>query len=275
MATHTPSRPARLAAASVTAGLVVTAALAAPAWAHDTLIDSTPGEGEVLDEPPEEVVLEFSGDGLTTGSSIPNTIWVTDEDGEHWEGETEVEGTTMSTEIDEELPDGDYEVLYNVVYNDGHNEELSFTFEVDAGDTEEEGTDEADAEDGDTEDPDAEDTEAEDAEAGEADTGEAEHDEDPEEYWDEERRETAEPAPMPDEEGEAEDGDEAGDPIEEQAGEDADPDAAGEEEDTGNVSTILTWTGIGLAVLVLAGVIAYVARRRGTSQGNTDSSSES
>lgn len=112
--------------------LILSAMTAAPAWAHDTLIASTPEADEVLEDSPEEVILEFSGPGLTTGDNIPNTIWVTDEDGEHWEGETEVEGATMSTQLSEPLPDGEYEVLYHVVYSDGHNEELGFNFEVEA-----------------------------------------------------------------------------------------------------------------------------------------------
>lgn len=110
--------------------LFIGVATAAPAWAHDSLIASTPESGEVLEESPEEIVLEFSGDGLTTGETVPNTIWVTDDDGEHWEGEIEVEGSTMQTDLPETLPAGEYEVLYHVVYSDGHSEEMDFTFEV-------------------------------------------------------------------------------------------------------------------------------------------------
>lgn len=116
------------------AGLGLTAVLASPAWAHDTLISSSPAAGEVLTESPEEIVLEFSGGGLTEGEDIPNDIWVLDSEGENWESEEEaqVEGSTMTTELREELPDGEYTVLYHVVYADGHDEELSFEFEVDA-----------------------------------------------------------------------------------------------------------------------------------------------
>lgn len=112
-----------------TCGLLLVGA--PPAAAHDTLIDSTPEAEEVLEESPEEIVLEFSGDGLTTGDTITNAIVVRDAEGETWEGETEVEGSTMSTELPEALPNGEYEILYRVVYSDGHDEELSFDFEVD------------------------------------------------------------------------------------------------------------------------------------------------
>lgn len=147
--------------------LLLGAMSAAPAWAHDSLISSTPEAGAVLDESPEEIVLEFSGEGLTTGDSIPNTIWVTDSDGEHWEGDTEVDGPTMWTELEEPLPNGEYEVLYHAVYSDGHSEELSFDFEVDApvvddeDGTEENGADEeASTEETDTESPAADDAAA-------------------------------------------------------------------------------------------------------------------
>lgn len=120
-----------LAALTAVALLLLSAVASAPAWAHDTLIGSSPEADEVLTSSPEEVRLEFSGDGLTTGESIPNIIWVTDAEGEHWEAETQVEGSSMWTELPESLPNGEYEVLYNAVYSDGHSEEAGFSFEVD------------------------------------------------------------------------------------------------------------------------------------------------
>lgn len=133
-----PAHLPALLALSGGGALLLGAMTAAPAAAHDSLIGSTPEADTVLDESPEEVVLEFSGEGLTTGESIPNTIWVTDEDGERWEGETQANGPTMRTELDEPLPNGEYEVLYRAVYSDGHSEELGFSFEVDAAEVEDE-----------------------------------------------------------------------------------------------------------------------------------------
>lgn len=126
-------RTPRLLALSGVAALGLTAGVAAPAWAHDTLISSTPEADEVLTESPEEIVLEFSGSGITQGEDIPNEILVRDEDGQNWESEepAEVEGNTMTTDLQESLPNGEYTVLYHVVYSDGHDEELSFEFEVD------------------------------------------------------------------------------------------------------------------------------------------------
>lgn len=133
-----PARLPALVAISGAAAMSLGLLTSAPAWAHDTLIGASPEEGEVLEQSPEEILLEFSGAGLTTGENITNAIWVTDEQGEHWEGEVEVEGSTMSTELPEELPNGEYEVLYRVVYSDGHSEEMAYSFEVDAIDDDDE-----------------------------------------------------------------------------------------------------------------------------------------
>lgn len=53
-------RAARLAAAAGGAALGLTALTAAPAWAHDELLSSTPEAGEVLTESPEEITLQFT-----------------------------------------------------------------------------------------------------------------------------------------------------------------------------------------------------------------------
>ncbi|GAA1809581.1 copper resistance CopC family protein [Nesterenkonia flava] len=137
----------RITAAAGIAALGLCAAWAAPAWAHDTLISSTPEAGEVLEEAPAEIVLEFSGSGLTVGEGITNDIQVHDDDGEDWASDepAEVSGSTMSTDLRDELPNGDYEVLYRVVYSDGHDEQQSFEFTVDAPvEAEEEGAGQAD-----------------------------------------------------------------------------------------------------------------------------------
>lgn len=109
---------------------------AAPALAHDTLIGSTPEAGAVVTEPLEEIVLEFSGGGLTTGAAINNDLVVTDSEAENWTTEepAEVTGATMRADLTEPLPDGEYQVTYRVVYSDGHDEESSFDFTVELED---------------------------------------------------------------------------------------------------------------------------------------------
>ncbi|MGO1183789.1 MAG: copper resistance CopC family protein [Micrococcaceae bacterium] len=98
--------------------------------AHDTLLSASPEADDVLEQSPETITLEFSGTGLITGETIPNTIVLRDANGANWEGETVVEGSTMSTELPEPLPNGEFDVAYRVVYSDGHTEEHSYRFEV-------------------------------------------------------------------------------------------------------------------------------------------------
>lgn len=130
---HTAPASMRLGIAAL-AAVALGAAASAPAHAHDTLIASNPEADQVLEEPPHEVVLEFSGAGLTTGDSIANDILVLDSDEENWASEepAQVDGSTMRTDIPDPLPNGEYEVRYRVVYSDGHGEEQGFVFEVDA-----------------------------------------------------------------------------------------------------------------------------------------------
>lgn len=125
---HHAGRVAALATATGL-GLAVTT-LAAPAWAHDSLISSTPEADEVLETSPEEILLEFSGDGLTTGDAITNVIIVTDDHGESWEGDSQVDGSTMTAELAADMPGGEYTVAYRVAYSDGHAEEQAFDFEI-------------------------------------------------------------------------------------------------------------------------------------------------
>lgn len=128
----TPRRGGALRSAllAVTAAAACSLLWTAPASAHDTLLAASPEADEVLDQSPEAITLEFSGDGLTTGETITNTILLRDANGENWEGETEVEGSTMSTELPEPLPNGEFDVVYRVVYSDGHSEEHSYSFEI-------------------------------------------------------------------------------------------------------------------------------------------------
>lgn len=228
----TSAKPVIRIGAGITAATLSLGALTiAPAHAHDTLINANPEEGEVLDEAPGEVVLEFSGSELTTGAGITNEILVLDSDDYDWASEepAEVEGSTMSTDIPQQLPDGEYEVHYRVVYSDGHDEELSYSFEVDAA-----------------EDDEAELAHPEDLEGEENGTTSA-----PTEFSTPEADSTA---PVPDE------GEENGATLAEAD----DQDQA--EEDNGGWSGILTWSLLALGILALAGAVGYAAKRRNSAQ---------
>ncbi|TLP93598.1 copper resistance protein CopC [Nesterenkonia salmonea] len=116
--------------AFLSASVVAQLSSIAPAVAHDVLLSSTPEPDQVVSEPLHAVELEFSGSGLIASESINNVIQVVDSDGENWAGNVEVDGPTATAELDDELPDGSYEVVYRVAYSDGHVEEESFDFEM-------------------------------------------------------------------------------------------------------------------------------------------------
>lgn len=87
------------------------------AFAHDTLTDSSPAEGETLTEPPTQVELTFSAEVLEMGAAAV----VTDADGATWEdGEPVVDGTGVTVPLKEGMTNGSYEISWRVTSSDGH-----------------------------------------------------------------------------------------------------------------------------------------------------------
>lgn len=130
--------PRRGRAAALTAALALAAApaagvaLAVPAQAHDELVSSSPEAGQSLSEAPGEVSLTFSGE-LIDGQGIQNLLQVRDADGNQWQADSgTVDGETFSAQLCPDLPNGDYEIAYRVVYSDGHSEERRLDFALDA-----------------------------------------------------------------------------------------------------------------------------------------------
>ena len=101
--------------------------LATPAFAHNQLTSSNPTDKTSLDAGPGTVVLTFdqpvqAGEGL-------NTVAVTSENGDHWEGGVaEVASNVVTTPVRELGPAGDYTIAYRVVSADGHPVDGSLTF---------------------------------------------------------------------------------------------------------------------------------------------------
>lgn len=98
------------------------------AHAHSVLESSTPAEGSVVDEPLEQVVLDFSA-GIEQGSGMTMTM-----DG------TAVDFSEVAVMEDQligmpaqELEDGSYVVEYDVLSEDGHPIQGSLAFELQAG----------------------------------------------------------------------------------------------------------------------------------------------
>ncbi len=90
---------------------------AAPAFAHDQLVSSTPAESARLASAPTEISLEFSDRVLTVGA----VVLLVDQDGTEWvNAAPELDGPQVSVPVDSDLPDGNYEVRWRVVSSDGH-----------------------------------------------------------------------------------------------------------------------------------------------------------
>lgn len=121
----------RISSALLVTGLVAASLLiAAPAVAHDDLIDSTPDAGETLTALPEQFSIKMSEDLLDLddkGSGFG--ILVRDADGLYYgDGCVTVDGPTMSAEAILGEP-GEYTLLWQVVSSDGHPTSDEFTFE--------------------------------------------------------------------------------------------------------------------------------------------------
>ncbi|SDJ47631.1 copper resistance CopC/CopD family protein [Natronorubrum texcoconense] len=119
--------------ASVLVVLVVMALaiglVATPVAAHAYLSDSDPGNGEQLDDVPEEVTLSFSGDGVVNADIV-----VEGPDGEPVSSEPEIDdedNQIVRVPIDDaDGEDGMYTVDWEVLADDGHTTSGSFFFAV-------------------------------------------------------------------------------------------------------------------------------------------------
>lgn len=141
-AVHTvaPAPRGRLRTAAAACTLAVVMGTAAPAAAHDELIEAVPADGATLTEAPEAVSLTFSGE-LIDGQGIQNLVQVTDAAGHQWQdGAATVDGPTLTAPLCAGLPRGEYDVAYRVVYSDGHSEERSLDFAVEDPQAPAEGT---------------------------------------------------------------------------------------------------------------------------------------
>ena len=102
--------------------------LASPAFAHNSLVSSTPANEATVQDGPSTIKLTFDqpvqkGEGL-------NTISVTGPDHTGWKtGTVEVESNVVSASLDELGPAGGYRIAYRVLSADGHpvSGEVAFT----------------------------------------------------------------------------------------------------------------------------------------------------
>lgn len=103
--------------------------LTPPAWAHDSVIGGNIESGEVIQEMPEKLVLEFSGqpkEGF-------NSMALTRDGGEVvFSGEPRVEDRNISIDVpaDVELSPGEYLIGYQITSSDGHATRGGISFEL-------------------------------------------------------------------------------------------------------------------------------------------------
>lgn len=100
---------------------------ATTASAHATLLTSTPGNGDVLDEAPVEVTLTFT-ESVALGAGY---LRVLDADGDRVDtGNVQVDGDTAAVPLQADLPDGGYIISYRVVSADSHPVSGGISFAV-------------------------------------------------------------------------------------------------------------------------------------------------
>ena len=106
-------------------GIILAGAL--PAVAHDSLIETTPATGSVVETAPAMLVLRFRDNVLDLSSQVivrdPVGDVVVDDEGV-------IEATTLSVPLPPDLVDGTYRIVWRVVAGDGHPLQGAFEFSV-------------------------------------------------------------------------------------------------------------------------------------------------
>lgn len=122
---HAPAAWVSRQVATLLTGLLLVVLSAPAALAHDELTGSTPEDGAVLSEAPEELRLTYSGDISDVGAQVQ----ITGPDGAVLDGELTVEGTDVVHTMPADLAPGEYAVVWRVTSADGHpiSGQLGFT----------------------------------------------------------------------------------------------------------------------------------------------------
>lgn len=98
-------------------GVLALAGVASPAFAHDSLVGSTPEAGASVEQAPEAITLEYSSNLIDAGTLVE----VTAADGTVVStGTPSVVGTEVTQQLEPELAAGDYTVTWRVTSSDGH-----------------------------------------------------------------------------------------------------------------------------------------------------------
>ena len=98
-----------------------------PTHAHSGLEKSTPADGETVTDTVEEITLQFS-----TAIEESSTVTIANEDGNTVETTSvEFDQDILTASFVEPLPNGIYEVTWDIIGEDGHQIEDVYSFTVD------------------------------------------------------------------------------------------------------------------------------------------------
>lgn len=125
-----PSQRQVASACAVLAALSAAVLAAPPAYAHDAVIASTPGDNQVVDQFPHSISLEFSGNPRENF----NTVAISDADAKKvlYTHAPTVTGNLVSLEIPAEVNPGpgNYIIGFQITSSDGHSTRGKTSFSV-------------------------------------------------------------------------------------------------------------------------------------------------
>ena len=109
-----------LALAGALAVLAAPVAVAAPAQAHNQLIQVDPKDGSASETGPKQITLTFNESVQNLPGSKSNQIVVKDRNGKEFTtGDVRIKGATLSRSL-KPLPKGTYDVQWSALSQDGH-----------------------------------------------------------------------------------------------------------------------------------------------------------
>jgi copper resistance protein C len=97
---------------------------ASPVLAHNTLTSTNPADQEMVQSPPQAVVLTFDVSVIVTGTQVV----VTGPSGQVQQGEPRLAENTVSQDLQPGAPAGTYTVAWRVTSADGHPVSGTFSF---------------------------------------------------------------------------------------------------------------------------------------------------
>lgn len=110
---------------------LIALATAFPVSAHTALVSATPAADSTLSGFPSEITLTFNENLLEVGDKNPNKVEVLDQTGYLLTGTPTVSGATITAPLGI-TGNGEFQVKYRVVSQDGHVVEGNYNFKVDS-----------------------------------------------------------------------------------------------------------------------------------------------